>query len=911
MHWEKQGPIRAGKTGDSAMKPRSLSIANRILLGVTLSTFLTLAIFETVNLSRTIQKQRLAFEDEQAQVINSLAGVLSLLIWNVDPVGIKIVLDASVKAKHVSGISVLDHASRASFSASDPSPPDLLYSSFLYDIFSIKYQVQKTTELFYNDVLAGTMRIDFIFSDLAENWNAMILRILIEISVLLIIFSLIVGFSVGYAVKKPLDTILESLSQIEKGEFGKTIHIRINEKNEMGTLADGINSMTAKLSELYASLKSEYMEKEKTVAAMQELTGRLQLATKVANLGVWDWDIANDNLVWEDSMYNLYGIKRNDFNSDYESWLATLHPDDKNIANKAIQDAIDGIQEYSCVFRIIRPNKAVHFIKADAITIRDSRGVAIRMTGVNSDITLLKASEKERLEYNLELEKRVSTRTQELEEARGAILNLLEDTNIQRERAEHALEDLRENEAALIAAKDEATSANLAKSMFLANMSHEIRTPMNAVLGFSQLLTRDKSISADAKGKVDTIIKSGEHLLSIINDILEMSRIESGRIDLKLQAIDFYDLVDEIKNIFSMKMEEKGLRFTVEISEYIPKSILADLSKTRQIIMNLLSNASKYTLKGSVALKVFAEGNDMVRVEISDTGIGISDLEITKLFKPFERAKSGEQVAGGTGLGLTISRKYAQMMGGDIIAISEAGKGSTFIFSFKAPVTALVVSKEKRKKQANGLLPGQGEIRILIVDDQMINRELLFAILAPLGFILDSAPDGIQALEKVDSFDPHVVLMDMVMPNMNGMEATKRIRANPDKKDIVIIGISASVFSEEKKKFLDAGLDAYLPKPFQENELFDLLSEIAHIKLSWEDSSQTASDDALPHAPPSLKKAPPAWLARFRDALELGDIQQLGRLANEAITWDSILADYVSQKVTSYDLEALTHLASD
>jgi signal transduction histidine kinase/CheY-like chemotaxis protein len=460
----------------------------------------------------------------------------------------------------------------------------------------------------------------------------------------------------------------------------------------------------------------------------------------------------------------------------------------------------------------------------------------------------------------------------------------------------------------LVVARDAANAANQAKSVFLANMSHEIRTPMNAVLGFAQLLERDASLSPSARARVSTIMKSGEYLLSIINEVLEMSRIEAGRVELRPEPVDLHNLLDDLVAMFGLRAGEKGLSLTLDRAADVPRYIMADLGKLRQILINLLSNAVKYTQHGSIVVHVRPATHERIVIEVQDTGIGISGDEQKKLFQPFERTRSGEQTAGGTGLGLAISRNYAHLMSGGITIESRAGEGSCFRFEFLAPPTAQVPISTEPSRRITGLSPGQGEIRVLVVDDLPANRELLREMLAPLGFVVDEACDGPQAISKANSILPRIILIDLVMPGMNGIEATRIVRKTLPGESTVIIGLSASAFEEEKRAFLDAGLNAFIAKPFREQELFDALIRHGKIAFETEEIKVDAPDMRSGGEKPTLAMAPADWREAFAQALSHGSIAVIRSLGEAAKAFDPLLSAYILDRVASYDLNGLKGL---
>jgi CheY-like chemotaxis protein len=430
---------------------------------------------------------------------------------------------------------------------------------------------------------------------------------------------------------------------------------------------------------------------------------------------------------------------------------------------------------------------------------------------------------------------------------------------------------------------------------------------MNAVLGFAQLLERDPSLSPPAHNKVSTIMKSGEHLLAIINDILEMSRIEAGRVELRAEPVDLHSLLDDLAVMFRMRSEEKGLAFTLEQSPELPRCIITDKGKLRQIMINLLGNAVKFTRQGAITLRALPSCSGQVTVEVRDTGIGITVEELEKLFRPFERTRSGEQAAGGTGLGLAISREYAHLIGGEITVTSTPGEGSCFRFEFPAPVTAEVPVAAEAVHRVTGLAPGQGDILILVVDDISTNRELLRGMLEPLGFAVEEATSGEEAIEKAASIKPRIVLMDLVMPGMGGLEATRLLRCNHGRETLAIIGISASVFKENQRSFIRAGVNGFIAKPFREEELYDALAKHAGVLFETEEKD-VVSDAEHGQKVPTLEKMSPEWREAFREALSRNNITRIRKLGEEAKEIDPMLSDCVIDHARLYKLDELKSL---
>jgi PAS domain S-box-containing protein len=398
-------------------------------------------------------------------------------------------------------------------------------------------------------------------------------------------------------------------------------------------------------------------------------------------------------------------------------------------------------------------------------------------------------------------------------------------------------EQVLQRTAELIAARDQAEAANRAKSVFLANMSHELRTPLNAVLGFSQVMSHDPAISRQHQDNLAIILRSGEHLLALINDILDISKIEAGRIELDPGDFELGALLGEIIDMMQGRAAAKGLQLLVNRSSRLPRFVRTDPGKFRQILINLIGNAVKFTRAGQITVSLDAEPTPsgcLLRVEVADTGIGIAKADLERLFRPFEQV--GEKVFNqGTGLGLAISRQYVQLLGGTITVSSDPGKGSIFRFAIPAGVadsgeTGLSAASSRR---VVGMETPVDNMRILIVDDNVDNRQLFRAILCGFGFQLREAVDGKDGVGAFQEWRPHLIFMDRRMPVLDGLAAVRQIRQLPGGQETVIIAVTAHAFTEERQEMLAAGCNDFLAKPFREETLFGLLEKHLHLRLVY------------------------------------------------------------------------------
>lgn len=437
-------------------------------------------------------------------------------------------------------------------------------------------------------------------------------------------------------------------------------------------------------------------------------------------------------------------------------------------------------------------------------------------------------------------------------------------------------------EQALRKAAIAADAANLAKSEFLSSMSHELRTPLNAILGFSQVMVRDSSLKNEHQQHLQIINRAGEHLLSLINDILEMSKIEAGKSQLNEGSFNFIRLLGTLEEMFRLKAESKKLQLIFDLGKDVPQFVNGDEGKLRQVLINLVGNAIKFTETGSVTLRVKLKSENEIsslalplQFEIEDTGPGIAAEEMNKLFAPFEQTKTGHKSQQGTGLGLPISRKFVQMMGGDISVTSTVGVGSKFAFDIQLDLADPIgVQLLKPQRKVIGLEPNQPEYRILVVDDRADNCLVIDRLLSPLGILVREARNGEEAIAIWADWQPHLIWMDMQMPVMNGYETTKKIKAHPLGKQTIIVALTASAFEEERQTILATGCDDFMRKPFQVDILFSKMEELLGVRYIYEEpisaKLNTETENKIISNNQSvelqLSQMPPEWVEKIYDA---------------------------------------------
>ena len=486
-------------------------------------------------------------------------------------------------------------------------------------------------------------------------------------------------------------------------------------------------------------------------------------------------------------------------------------------------------------------------------------------------------------------------------------------------------------------AEEAAAAASLAKSQFVANMSHELRTPLNAILGFSQVMSRDSFLGHENLENLRIINRSGQHLLELINDVLDLSKIEAGIIGLDERSFDLYQLLDTLEEMFQIKAETKNLQLRFFVQADVPQYIKTDEKKLRVCLINLLGNAIKFTGDGgSIWLRASVEGKHQpaesgiypnsnsaeqcfISFEVEDTGVGIAAAEIDTLFDAFVQTEAGKQAADGTGLGLTITKKYVEIMGGDIAVDSVLGEGTSFKFKIRVfPATSSEITVATLQR-AIALEADQPVYRILAVDDNQENRLLLVKMLQPIGFEVREAENGLQAVELWESWQPDLIWLDTRMPVMDGFEAVREIRAKEGKTQpqTVIIALTASIFEERKGEIIAAGCDDFVRKPFQEQILFDKMACYLGVRYIYEELPQqgagalrgyfvTEKPDSF--FGPLLAEMPQNWVQELYDAVNDVNEELAIQIVDRICESHPTLAEALKDLLADYRLDRIMDL---
>lgn len=468
-------------------------------------------------------------------------------------------------------------------------------------------------------------------------------------------------------------------------------------------------------------------------------------------------------------------------------------------------------------------------------------------------------------------------------------------------------------EALLKQAKMDAEKASTAKSQFIASMSHELRTPLNAILGFSHIMENAENLTEKQQENLRIINKSGTHLLDLINDVLDISKIEAGKVELHEKDFDLYALLEEMKDIFMAPVHEKSLSLSFDYPKDLPRYIHADERKLRQVLINLIGNAIKFTLRGGISIHLRQQQKhqqQMLHVEIEDTGCGIKESELKHLFRNFSQTSSGLKSQQGTGLGLAISRQFIRLMGGDMSVESREGKGSIFKFDLQIVTAKQSGNLSDNTSKELAMVPGEKTYRILVVDDSDINRLLLIELLSSFNFEFQEAKDGQQGIEIWKEWQPHITLMDINMPKVDGYEATRQIKAL-SREAIIIAITTTTAFDDIKQQVLEAGCCDFITKPFEQADIFEALKKHLQLKYFHEEQSSSVeqSDATKILNAETVSRLPNELRQQLKQAISVVDTEKIDILLEQIHQQQNArLADAIKQQVDDFQYDSLLKL---
>ncbi|NES88308.1 MAG: response regulator [Okeania sp. SIO2B9] len=648
---------------------------------------------------------------------------------------------------------------------------------------------------------------------------------------------------------------------------------------------------------------NQELEKEVARRTVSLIESQRTLTTLMSNLPGMAYRCLNDSnwtmIFVSQGCYNLTGYLPKDLIKS-SLYAQLIHPEERDRLWQQVQQAIAEKRPFRATYRLISQQGTEKWMWEQGRGIFNQKGEVQFIEGFITDITDWVKAKKDLEKSNLELRE--------------------------------ILEQLKVTQVKLQIAKENAETANKAKSEFLANMSHELRTPLNSVIGFTQILCQETSFKPEQQERLRIINRSGEHLLSLINNILEMSKIEAGQTTLQETDFDLHAVLQDLQNMFCLKVQKKGIQFVLDPDSDLPQYISADEGKLRQVLINLIGNGVKFTDKGGVILRAKVEKvsennqDQLLQLEVEDTGPGIAAEELHKLFVPFEQTTAGHQIKKGTGLGLAITQKFINLMGGEITTTSTVGVGTCFQLSIPIRVSKNQYFPETAERgKVIGLALEQREYRILVVDDQPDNRLLMLDLLGSKGFSIQEASNGREATDIWKVWHPDLIWMDLHMPEMDGYEATKKIREwesqlEPSAVTTKIIALTASVFGE-RELVLASGFDDYLMKPFKEEVIWQKMKEYLGVELIYQElaegngqklekticcqeQEQVNSEDL----PVILKDMSSEWLAELHQASSQLRGKKVMQLIKDIPPEKAVLATQLQTFADNYQFDRIVQL---
>jgi len=844
------------------------SIKNSIIIAMIFAISLVLGISGAYQYSGEKQKKIEALHDLSDRITDRLSASLALPLWELDTEWVNKILDNEMTEQHVFSISVTGEGDIVTRKGGEKL--ELEAEESINNNFIISYR-----DIYHDEQLIGHVEIvispKYIGLELRQQATNQIMSTLYLIVIIIIL--LVIGLD--KLVIGPINKFVKVAKAISEGDY----HSEIDSYKQ-----DEIASLAMSISQMQADIVKR--ENERDLVTLELAKSNTSLEQRVHERTA---ELERQHIFLEVVLDSIKdGIVACDENGDL------------TLFNQATRD-IHGIQEE----KLPATEWANHY----SLFLTDGK---TPMT--EDDIPLFKAFNGEKVD-NIEMIIKPERSPQRLVNSSGSAMFDSDGNKLGAVVSLHDITSQKRAEEALHKAVSDAEQANHAKSIFLANMSHELRTPLNAIIGFSQLMQNNSEVPVDEIKNLDIINRSGQHLLKLINDVLDMSKIEAGQVELELVDLDLGEMLRDVTDMMHLRADEKGVELIVDQTSSFPRFIHADGAKIRQIFINLLSNAVKFTDKGKINVRLAAKkgsGQEItLTCDVEDTGIGMNSDGIKNVFHPFTQLGHSLQQAG-TGLGLTITKQFIEMMEGEIEVSSTEGKGSTFSFMIKVGLAEKggdLAEKEAASQEVIGLELGQPDFRILIVEDQIESQLLLQKLLEPVGFKVKVANNGKEALTIFQEWHPHLIWMDQRMPIMDGFEATKRIKALPEGKVTKIVVLTASVLGEHKRLAFENGADDFLGKPYKIDEIFDCMTRNLGVRYLYKEEISDQQSPALTKE--KLEEISEHLLEELSDAAVALDIEQALDVIEKIRLENGKIAEELTSLVNNLDFEILQDLLAN
>lgn len=804
----------------NSQQPSDRSLAMRLTFALSAVIVTVTGVVIWLSYASELQNAKLLAKSKLEKTQVYLEGSLSDPLWNLNFPGVHAIVDAAMHDETTASIKVLSEKDELIYERNKNGKTNRL--------------LRKNFDIYYRNNLVASVKLAVAVKPFEDAAYEKLEAALMTLGLGVIVIILLTGYFVRHYLKQSFQDIDSVLKRFSSGDYTRPCHS--TRYNEFQPVHDGISNLGEKIQEQIRQLKAyqtnlELLVDERTVALAQvnDELQRQQIFLQAVLENITDGIVACD----ENGILSLVNRATRVFHGIEQQ---ALHPD-----------------EWAGHYDLFKADGKTAMEKKDIPLFRAFEGQEVK------DVEMVIASREGKKRTLLASGRALISDTGK---KLGAVVSM------------HDITESKRAQQAMLQAKKDAEAANLAKGIFLANMSHELRSPLNTVLGFSQIMKNDPVVTEAQKEYLDIINRSGAQLMNLIDDVLVMSKIESGQIRVKAEGVDLTRMLYGIGSMMRTRAVEKGLLFSLEQAFDNPRYVQTDAGKMRQVLINLTRNAIKYTEKGRVTLRVSIavepSGVDQwtLQFEVEDTGIGIEKDNLDRIFHPFVQVGELTGIKG-TGLGLSISRQYVELMGGEISVESEPGRGSIFrvIVPVKEAKPEEVITTAVSRR-VTGLEDGQPACRILVVDDQEESRLLLKKLLEPVGIEVREAANGQEAIDVFQTWQPDFIWMDIRMPVMDGMEATRRVRALEQQTTRTpIVALTAHAFEEEREHFLAAGCDGFVRKPFRQHTIFETMAKYLGVRFVYEEpepADQTAEPELTPQM---LARLPNDLLLNLKQAV--------------------------------------------
>ncbi len=853
-HLQKSHSRRVGKPRKPCKSTRSLS--RDLVFGLLAGFLVVTLLVNGLNLWFQVRSIDRETTRKAEEYLAYLTRSLRVPLWDMADDSVHEISDSFFTNDLVASLRVLDSKGNLIFEGNKATEKTIL---------------SETQQIFSGSENIGSVELSLSSRYYQEGLHRLVIVNLLSMVLIMVMLGGVATLLLRFLLNRPLENLIELIDQIAEGDYN-TFH-RQHRQKEINTILKRFNTMASKIKKreqalqvMNQRLESEVNERKLAEAAVIESEARYRALFEMAPAGIglstWDGEIIEFN----QRLIELLGL------------------DVETLKNYPLDKVYKEANERSRILTIIRKEGKLleheteirrgknQYFMANQNIVPVVVGAQEALLHITTDVTDRRRAEQRVLRLNEELEERVAHRTKQLQQA-----------------------------------KEAAELANTTKTVFLANMSHELRTPLNAIIGTAQLMSRNLHSEGKQHERLAVISDSGNHLLALINDILDMSKIEAGRTELQIETMDLRQMFSSIIAMVEGRSQSKQLLFRFSQSEGVPQFIESDVRRLRQILINLLDNATKYTSEGQISLLVDFEPNGSTGTlicKVEDTGIGMDEETATQIFEAFFTTSNHHSGERGTGLGLSICKKFAGMLGGDIEVVSRLGIGSCFTVRIIAPTVVRMVAEDL--PPVISLAAEQPVPRILVVEDDPTSRSVLAELLTEVGFSVRTANNGAEAIEEQQRWQAQLIFMDIHMPIVDGLAAIHTIRAQTGSIQPIIIALTAHAFVEDQASILESGGDGLICKPFNEQEIFSTVAK--HLGVTYRYVLENPEKRSQLNLASAVKQLSPEQAFALYQAVIALDVSETERVIEKIAQDDEAIADPIKKIVKSYQYDILLTL---